>query len=359
MKILLCERDFDGHREKYFKCLSSITDEEFYGYAPGSAGMDKNHYFHYSIPANIRSLKEYFSWIRQINKIILTEGIDIVHILDGDSIMRFFGIGFSKFRKTKIVITYHHFYKGFFRKISYKSMLSGRNKIGIVHTQRVRDIFYREGIFNIKVCEYPAFDFERMANRDIVNAKKYWDIPLNIPTIGIIGGLNSYKNITQFLNVLKECTESFHLLICGKLIDIPLLELEACISSYSDKVSIKAELLSEDEYELGIAASDIIFCIYGHSFDGASGPLTDGVCAGKIILSCEHGSLGDIVRSNHLGFTAESDNPEDILLKVSKALKITKSDYYDNIAYDYRRRLTPDCFQQRYREIYDEFGALL
>lgn len=358
MKILLCERGFEGHREKYFKCLSNISDEEFYGFAPGNAGMDKNHYIHYSIPANVSSIKEYFSWIIQINEIIIAEDIDIVHILDGDSIMRYFGIGFSRFRKAKVVITYHHFYSGFIRKISYKNMLSGRNRIGIVHTQHVRNMFSQEGIFNIKTCEYPAFDYERMANRDKENAKLHWKLPLNVPTIGIIGGLNSYKNITQFLEVLKECNESFHLLICGKPGDITQNDIETCINIYSHKVSVKAESLSEDEYELAIAASDIIFCIYGHTFDGASGPLTDGVCAEKLILSCKHGSLGDIVKLNHLGFTAECDNPEDILLQVSKALKIVKNYYYDEVARDYRRRLTPYCFQQRYKKIYDELGAL-
>ena len=172
--------------------------------------------------------------------------------------------------------------------------------------------------------------------------------------IGIIGGMCRYKNIIPFLNVMKDCKEPFQLLICGSASDISEEELRNATASYSEKVTLIIRRLTDDEYKDAIVASDIIFCIYGYEFDGASGPLTDGVCAQKLILACDHGSLGQIVRKNNLGHTAECYDDNQIYYQTELILKKGNGFVYDEVASKYRESLKPFTFLSAYRDIYGQ-----
>lgn len=354
MKVLLCERQFSGHREKYMEWVAKIPGAEVYCFAPENVGVDGEHFIRYDNSMGLRNFRHFRKWVGMISAITKEKDIDIVHILDGDSIMRFFGLGFHTIRNAKLVVTYHHFFEGMLRKISYKMISGGKRAVSVVHTKGVQDAFLRGNIGKAVLCAYPAFDYYRLAGRNVSDAKKYWALPGDVPVIGIVGGLSAYKRIPEFLAAIADCKEAFHLLICGKPGDVTADDIHNCISGYEDKVTLCARKLTEDEYELAIAASDIIYCIYGHSFDGASGPLTDGVCAGKMILSCEHGSLGQIVRTNHLGLTAETDDPAQVLLQTEAALREAKDFRYDETAAGYRESLRPEHFLEKYREIYEQ-----
>lgn len=68
--------------------------------------------------------------------------------------------------------------------------------------------------------------------------------------------------------------------------------------------------MTDEEFEMAIQAVDAIVLPYRKTFNGASGPLGEGVAKGKMIIAANHGSLGDIVEKNHLGYTFESENIE-------------------------------------------------
>lgn len=354
MKVLLCERNFAGHRAKYLERMAQIPGVEFFCYAPENIGFAEDHFFAFDPALRSRRFSDYFKWIAGIRTIVRSRGIDLVHILDGDSIMRFFGLGFASFGDAKVVVTYHHFFEGTLRKLSYHGMLAAKRSVAVAHTENVLQAFEAAGIDRVRLCEYPAFDFDRIAGRDPVEAKNYWKVPQNVPVIGMIGGMSAYKNMLSFLTALQNCREPFHVLICGKPGDVSVREIEECIAGYRDKVTLVPGRMSEDGYDLAVAASDIVFCVYGHSFDGASGPLTDGVCARKLILSCEHGSLGHIVRNSHLGLTAETDDPAQVLAQTEEALRMAKDFAYDETAVAYRDSLKPECFLEKYRRIYED-----
>ena len=353
MKILLTDRTMNGHRKTYMEWLSRIPGEEFYVLAPENPGVDSTHFTEYSLSGNLKSINSYLDWIRQIKYVAKKNIVDIVHILDGDSVMRWFGIGFGSIDVPRMVITYHHFFFFFLRQISYRSMCRGESRVIVAHTEAVAKALRAYGIKNIARCEYPAFDFASIVGRDSATAKEKMGVPSKVPVIGIIGGMSSYKNIIPFLETMQNCSVNFHLLICGRTGEISEDDIRSVSEPYKDRVTLKLKYLSGDEYEEAIAASDIIYCIYGHEFNGASGPLTDGVCAKKIILSCSHGSLGAIVRENALGFTAECDDRADMLSKTERALHLVGSFHYNDAALKYRERLNPVLFQKTYKKIYE------
>lgn len=353
MKVLLCERSLDGHRKIYLEQLSKIPTIDFYVYAPQNIGVKEDHYFELKWEKNLKSAKEYILWINHIKAIVKLYEIDIVHILDGDGLMRYLGVGFLSWDAKKLLITYHHFFPGTIRKISYRFMNIGKNSVSVVHTETLRKRFLSNGIKNVEVCTYPAFRFSSIAGRNTAECKSRLGIPQNIATIGIIGGMASYKNIIFFLKTLRKCQVRFHILIAGKmngaLFEEQLLD---AINPYKENVTIIARKLTDDEYETAIVASDIIFCIYSRKFDGASGLLIDGVCAKKFILACEHGSLGKITSENMLGLTAECDDETAILNQTEIALTKGIGFKYCDAANKYRESLRPKNFIKRYTEIY-------
>lgn len=353
MKILLTDRTMNGHRKIYMKCLSKIPKAEFYVLAPENIGVDASHFTKYRMSGKLKSARSYISWIRQIKRIVRENGVDVVHILDGDSVMRWFGAGFGSIGAPKLVITYHHFFAGKARKLSYRLMCGGKSRMCVAHTESVKKALQACGVNNITRCEYPAFDFADIADCDSVAAKKKMGVFPGTPVIGIIGGMSSYKNIIPFLETLQRCSSDFHLLICGRTGEVSEEEIRKATKSYQDRVTLKLKYLSKEEYEEAVVASDIIYCIYNHEFDGASGPLTDGVCAKKMILSCSHGSLGEIVRKYKLGVTAKCDDREDILRQTEQALKTAGNFQYSDIALKYRESLKPVLFQETYKRIYE------
>lgn len=351
-KILLCERDLDGHRESYIKWLASISTDEMYVFAPKNVGVGSDHFILLEDGMKGRQLRCYWQWMKAIRKIVRENQIDIVHFLDGDSIMRFFGLGFDWIGAKRVIITYHHFFEGFTRRISYHMMNRMQSATSVVHTNNVQTELRKAGIKNAVVCQYPAFEFDSISKRELAECKEYYHLSQDIPVIGIVGCISRYKNIVPFLNAMKLCKEQFHLLICGSTDDVSEEEIRDAIAPYAEKTTTIIRHLSEEEYKDAIVASDIIYCIYGHEFNGASGPLTDGVCAEKMILACAHGSLGEIVRQNQLGFVASCDDETAMRNQTERALSQVKTFRYGERATAYRAGLEPSLFQKVSAEIY-------
>lgn len=335
------------------KWLSRIPEIEFYILAPENVGVGEAYFTEYKSVKNLKAISSYLNWIRQIKCVVKENNVDVVHILDGDSVMQWFGMGFGYIGAPRMVITYHHFFAGKVRQISYWLMCRGKSRICTVHTEAVEKALRGYAIKNVERCEYPAFDFENISARNSIDSKERIGIPSEVPVIGIIGGMSSYKNIIPFLETMQECSVDFHLLICGKASEISEADIRKASEPYKDRVTLNLRYLSKEEYEEAITASDIIYCIYNHEFDGASGLLTDGVCAKKMILSCDHGSLGALVKEYALGFTAESNDKKDILRQTEQALHAVGKFRYSDTALKYREGLNPVLFQKTYKNIYE------
>ena len=355
MKILLCERNFSGHRRIYLQWLSKIDGPEFFSFAPENTGFPEDHFYRFQTDLPLKSFKSYAAWVRQIRQIVKQNRIDVVHILDGDSLMRCFGAGLHSLGCDRVIITYHNFYAGTARRISYRLMNSGRRHTCVVHSEALRRQMKAAGVKNVEHCEYPAFEFDNFAELNGVRCKMDFQLQPDVPVIGFIGGISSYKNIIPFLRILQKSDRDFQLLMLGRLTDVTEQAIRDATEPYRQKVHCMFRPLTDEEYKSGIAASDIIYCIYRPDFNGASGPLTDGVCCRKMILACSHGTLGDITARHHLGMTADVSDEADILQKTETALsRVSALDFqYDKKAESYRNQLNPAHFLETYKKIYE------
>lgn len=349
MKILLCEAAADGHRRIYMENLAALPFEVFC-IGPENVGVPADHYIPWDAEDKLREPKNYKKWCALIAKCVKEHGIDLVHLLDGDTVMRHMGRRLA-FGKARLVITYHHFFGGLLRRISYRLMT--RRATAVAHTESIVKNLKAAGVRRVKCIPYPSFEFEKTASADPKTCRAFFGIPDDTPVIGIVGALTAYKNILPFLSAMQGCTANFRILICGAESSVSAEQIEEAISPYRARVHTLLRRLTDEEYRAGIVASDIIFSLYGPEFDGASGPLIDGVCAKKMILASSHGSLGELARGSHLGYTADATSPADMQAAAERAIADCRSFSYDGAANTYRESLDPRLFAKAYQSLYE------
>lgn len=323
MRIMLIETAVeDGHHTTYLRGLIMEQENEYMIITPSE--IDK-------LPKNTcqiinqmnfveKKLLDYIKWMKKIQNCAKSWKPDVIHFLDGDSIMRYFAIGFRELDKYRIIITYHHFFKGIFRKISYRCM-AGKNRSIVVHTESIRNELINQGLKNVFIIDYPVFLFEKFKNADIIHAKLKIGVPLDLPVLGFIGATVHYKGLDLLLEALKHVHNKFCLLIAGKEGEITSSKIESYKAHLTGDIFVKLAWLSDEEYINSIVASDFIILPYRKEFDGASGPLLDGIIAQKVIIGANHGSMGDVIKKNELGYTFESENINDMALCIDKALE--------------------------------------
>ena len=154
----------------------------------------------------------------------------------------------------------------------------------------------------------------------------------------------------MLLEALDGVNEPFQLLIAGSVSDFDKEFVESKTSGYRDKVKMKLCYLTDKEVQMAAAASDIVVLPYRKVFDGASGPLGEGVILGKCIIGPDHGSLGRIISENHLGYTFESENIDSLHSTIISSLtnEFVRDEKYKN----YQVSLDSRSFVGKYEQLY-------
>ena len=80
--------------------------------------------------------------------------------------------------------------------------------------------------------------------------------------------------------------------------------------------------------------------------------MCEGIYLGKTIVGPDHGSLGSLIRQQHVGYSFESGNPTALAVCLEKALK--EPCRYDETARKAQKELSPELFRKRYRQLYKE-----
>ncbi|MDD6213315.1 MAG: glycosyltransferase, partial [Clostridiales bacterium] len=167
-----------------------------------------------------------------------------------------------------------------------------------------------------------------------------------------LGGTRWDKGLDILLDALADIKVPFHLLIAGKAQFFTREEIEKRVAPYAENVTMLLEFLSDEKFSLCLSAADIVVLPYRKQFDGASGPLGEGVWRNKMIVGANHGSLGQIISDNHLGMVFESENVQSLSSVLNKALTVEFC--RDEVYVRYRGRMNPERFQKEYGQLYAE-----
>lgn len=353
MKTLYVDAILDGHHIAYMSALANYNSlKESCIIVPEKVEACDCKQYYYPKFTIEKGFLHYLKWLLYVRKIAKQENADIIHFLYGDLFYKYLGVGLKIFKKYKTVITFHQFrregIKGGIKDIIFKKIMNSID-YGVVHTELLLNDIKKLGIENIEHIEYPKFD--NCANISKQAALNHFKIPNNTLVLGFIGIIYDYKGLDLLLEALKDVHEPFHLLISGKPYSFDSAYIIEHSKIYKDKVTMLLKYLSDEELSMSFHACDILMLPYKKSFDGASGPLCEGVWLKKTIIGSNHGSLGYLIKKNNLGITFETENVNDLTRAISDALNAKFK--WNEDAEKYRLSLTPERFLKDYQMLYE------
>lgn len=347
MRALLIDSLSTGHHITYLQSLIAVADEVAV-VVPDDVKISEAETFH----ANFRvdEKKRYFQWLKSIRNIIKVWKPDIVHFVYGDDLYRYMGIGLRTVcGKCHIVVTFHQIRHSKLR--DFGRIIFGKQiDASVVHTEQLKQNFETLGVHNVYHVEYPQFSEAVQIPQG--EARKKLGIETAEKVLLALGGTRWDKGLDILLDALTEVKAPFHLLVAGKEQYFSREEIEKRSASYADKVTLILEFLSDAKFSQCLSAADIVVLPYRKSFDGASGPLGEGVWQNKMIIGANHGSLGQIIEDNHLGMTFESENVQSLVQVLNTAL--TTQFFEDDKYVKYQEKISPKRFQREYRAIYSK-----
>lgn len=352
LKVLFVETELTGHHLTYLNCLieASSSDNDVWVAIPkenDDIRIDKSHIRINPFLKN--GIKGYRKWLGELKRIVSELKPDVVHFLYGDSLYRFFGYGIGSIRKeSEVIITCHQIRRSIIRDFSLKRIAKVSSML-VVHTETLKKNLKRMGIEDVQKIEYPQFCELCMISAQ--EAKRCLGIDSGDKKVLLaIGGTRYDKGLDILLEALNKVKNNFYLVIAGKEEYFKRDFIESKLAAYKDCVSLFMGVLSDEQFSFCMNCADIIVLPYRKSFDGASGPLGEGVAHGKMIIGPNHKSLGSLIEQNHLGLTFATEDVEDLASKLDEALSI---EWHPDEAYEaYQGILSPKRFQAEYKQLY-------
>lgn len=349
MKVLMIDTALDGHHIAYLKEIVHGCKNDFTLVLPEKTDEFKNLKVITYSPVDLGNKRylSYINWMRELVKIAKKEKPDIVHFLVGDVYYKYFGSGLEMFRDFRTVMTIHWIRKGYLKRLSLKRFCRQVDFV-VVHSSYLLKEVQREGIENSYLIQYPQFKKPNLITKN--EARDYWKINAKVPVILSLGNTREDKGLDVLIKALNKVNHPFHLLVAGKPEKFDASYINAHTQKYASQVTMCLRYLTDKEVELAIMAADIIALPYKASFNGASGPLGEGVSYGKCIIGSDHGNLGDTIHENHLGYTFETENADSLAEVLNEALgqKFILDDKY----MAYKESLAPELFVKRYDNLY-------
>ena len=354
MRVLFIDVSLTGHHKTYLSSLLSRFSDTCLVFLSNDVMEGVPSICHFNIPFNPNSFFSYLNMIIRLRQVARKFEPEIIHFLYGDAFYRFFGIGLRRlYPKAKIVVTCHQFRRSWLRDFSYRRIGSTTDAL-VVHTEKLKKYLGDLGIKKVHHVEYPQFGNSKQVDKqEALRVLGVKDEGKKV--LLVLGGTRKSKGLDILLNALKHVQLPFHLIIAGKEEYFKRSYILSQIESYRENVSLFLEFLSDEKFGLCLNAADIIVLPYRRSFDGASGPLGEGVWHYKMIVGPAHKSLGDIIRSNHLGKTFKSEDVEDLRDMLCDAIK---TEWVPDEKYlEYRQSLDPALFQKKYMKLYSDLTA--
>jgi len=291
----------------------------------------------------------YYRFLKYVKAIADIEKVDTIHFLSFDPLVKYFGFFLKKISNYNIICTFHHFRYSTLRNYSRRIIFSKIN-MGVVHTASLLENAQKDGILNCEHIEYPVFkDYSKINCKD---AKEAWNLThISDKILLAIGGTRFNKGVDLLISALKTINSPFKLVIAGKEDYFKKDYIESETATYKDDVILYLDYLSDEQVQSVMCCADIIVLPYRKEFDGASGPLGEGVLLGKCIVGPNHGSLGSIIESNHLGYTFETENVDSLTEVLDKAINndFKPDSYYKS----YMNELRVSTFCNKYLELYN------
>lgn len=348
MKVLFVDTAVDGHHYAYMReLIDSKMWEANVALPERVEGIIENQYIYKPVDFYNKTPKSFWNWMKEIRKYADEIKPDVIHFLMGDVFYKYFGMGLLLFGHYKTVVTMHWIRNRWIEKLSLMA-IAKQTSIVVVHSKYLKNQMTKLGIKNCRIVEYPQF--KRMESKNNEDARSYWKLENQIPVILSVGNTRFDKGLDILLDAMKYVDKPCQILIVGKAEAFDQTFINEKKQLLKHRVVSVLRYLTDDEIEKAIYAADIIALPYRSTFNGASGPLGEGVSCDKCIVGSAHGNLGATITENHLGYVFEDESPINLSKAITKALS---SDFLVDEKYlEYKAKLDPRMFVKEYNKIY-------
>lgn len=360
MHIALVDSRLIGHHEQYLTSLSSglvkqLPEATISLLVPRTIPNHKAKQF--IIPEfdmGEFDLRAYRGWMNELAHITAEIKPDMLHFLCGDALYKYFSYRMSSLPCQIKIATFHHVRRSLLRDCSFKCIASNLDAM-VVHTEALANQLRARGLMNVRHIDYPRMD-SIDTECDSKKCRAYFGIPEGKCVLLALGEIRHDKGIDILLDTLPQLKNDFHLLIAGRLVDYEEKYIRNKIRSVQNSVTLRIGLLSDEEFCKAINACDYMVLPYRRSFDGASGPMTEGIWRKKLIVAPDHGSLGSIVSQNSLGKTFKCEDPIALAAVLDEML--SKRPMWNDKAESYRKQLSPDKFISAHVKMYHDLHRM-
>ncbi len=350
MKVLYIDISITGHHVPYLKALSNKENENIY-IIPKHVDdlLGKIHI----VPYAKQDIVSFYKWYFKILKIIKQENPDIIHFAFADVLIKTFGIGLGLIKKYKIVCSFHRMDNNTFKNFS-RNIIANKVDIVTTHVLGSEELFTAR---NQKKCHFVPYPSTLEAYYcSTKEARQKLNINTSYPVIAVVGIMSQYKNLDILFKALENVILPFYLIIAGK----PSYYSETYLNDKVSKLkSIKKDkfdatlilrYISDEEFVQCISASDIIAVNYSKSFEGTSGPMTEGIRLKKTIIGSSHSNIGHYIAKYNIGYSCDADDTDALAEIFEKALK--KPIKYTNIADELIKMQSAEGFRKEISVIY-------
>ncbi len=356
-KILLIDTSLDGHHEEYLVALHDAC--VLAGYEPVALvpvrcerlaeGIQR-------VVPEIRASKT-LSWCRRfqtiVQRVAKEENASAIHYAYGDALYRFFGLGIAKASGAAVAATFHQFRRSALRDLSLKRIFS-KVDVCVVHTDELASEARGLGAGSVSTVLYPSF---HTTNKSSSECKAYFGVSAGSPCIAAVGGARWDKGLDILANALVGIDEPWQILVAGSEDDFTEEQIKGILGDNAPRAVFAMRYLSDEEVAMAVSASEIVCCPYRKVFNGASGPMTEGIAQMKTIIGPSHGSLGELLRKHDVGYAFEAEDVNDLRRALRNALR-TPFEYGPEAA-EFASRLTRSRFVEDYAAVYvDSFTRL-
>lgn len=344
MRILFVDDKVDGHHNKY---LSGIIERQSYNFVLiASSKFEKiecKQYITGLWPS--KNPIKYLFFLLFVAYVARKEKVDLIHFLTLDTFIRYGGFGFcflNKYKKTGSL----HKVRTDIKHIIGIRLLSTKLKTIVVHSKFLSNQLNQIRVYNTKVINYPSFHSCLM---DKAGARMFFGFANSYPILLCIGATRYDKGLDILLSSLQKIKMNYNLFIAGQEDYFNSEFIQNCTRNIKNKIIILKEL-SDQEYNCAIRATDFVIIPYRNVFNGASGPLCDGVFDGKIIIGTDKNNIGFLISNYHLGYVFESENSQSLSKTIELAL--TNSFKKDKEYTFYQKTLSPETFNFEYNHLF-------
>lgn len=360
MTVCLVDTAISGHHSHYINALTYCLREngvDYFTILPSDFRVAEG--FILDSPVKLNFVQYFFArknWLKKVSQIISREKPHIVHFLSGDSLYQLGGIGMSSIADVteNIVITQHHVPLELKRKYLFKRFAKYAKKI-VIHTEMNNFSLQSLGVplDKLTVIDYPIF---HQTSLSLEESRRRVNLSTNLPVLLSIGGTRYDKGLDILLEALSYIQNKFLFLIVGKEEFFTENFIREKLKKISKEVILRLGVLSDDEFGWYCDAVDCIVLPYRKIFDGASGPMTEAVWRRKPVIGPSHGSLGNLIEKNDLGYTFEAENPLSLASTIDRYVANINSFQWSELAEKYREKIALSTFKDQYFSLFQSLS---